>query len=173
MTTQDSSYTEMLDKRVPQHLRRSYQEILKRLIFMPTDSNSGLQKWLLVERVLRQLTNSDAEQVSFDNKVWVNIDELLQPLAQEATAEKNSYKMFEDKTKLEHEITKYEKQLAVQKKLVQDKEKLVQDKEKLLADKEKEIEGLKSDKLKQAKEAAEVIVNTKEDLRLAEDEKKK
>jgi len=62
--------------------------------------------------------------------------------------------------------------LSYKKKLVQDKEKLVQDKEKLLADKEKEIEGLKSDKLKQAKEAAEVIVNTKEDLRLAEDEKK-
>jgi uncharacterized coiled-coil protein SlyX len=172
MTTAKNSYVDMLDKRIPPHLRRAFDEITKRLIFLPTDSNIGQQKWLLVERICRQLTSPDGEHLTFDNKNWISIDDLLQPLAQEASAEKQNHKMFEDKTKLEHEIMKLERQLAGQKKTITEKEHIVSEKDKLILDRDAEISNLKIEKIKQAKEAAEVILNTKEDMRLVDDEKK-
>jgi hypothetical protein len=172
MTTAQSSYLEMLNQRIPAHIKRAFNEITKRLLFLPTDSNLGQQKWLLVERICRQLTSPDGEQLTFDNKNWINIDELLQPLAQEASAEKQNHKMFEDKTKLEMEMMKLERQLAAHKKMITAKESIISEKENLLLEKDTEVSTLKIEKIKQAKEAAEVILNTKEDLRLVDDEKK-
>jgi len=165
ITSRDSTFSQMLEKTVPKHSRRAYDEIMKGLLFMPTDNIIGLQKWLLVERIVRQLISDNDSTITFDNVTNLNLDDFLKPLAPEASSERNNQKLFEEKTKLEHENSKLEKQFIVQKKHTQDKDTLIEQLK-------KELESLKTNQAKIVKETTEVLVNTKEDLRLAEDEKK-
>lgn len=53
----EDAYIKVINRRIndASYLHRSYEEILRRLLMLPTDKVVGLKKWILAERVIRQL----------------------------------------------------------------------------------------------------------------------
>lgn len=88
-----------------QHLHKYYEEIMRRLVMIPTDKNVGYQKWLLVESVLRQLGGED-DQITFDNKEYFSVKELLSKTESEAKDTLDHQKLLEQRTTQENELLK-------------------------------------------------------------------
>eukprot|EP01125_Pyxidicula_operculata_P018020 TRINITY_DN637_c0_g2_i1.p1 TRINITY_DN637_c0_g2~~TRINITY_DN637_c0_g2_i1.p1 ORF type:complete len:1597 (+),score=727.61 TRINITY_DN637_c0_g2_i1:180-4970(+) len=130
-------YFEALEKRISgaDHLKRSFEEIMKRMLIMPTDKFAGMQKWLLVERLVRQLA-ADKDEVTFDYKTYVDMEKLLIPMEKEANKELDSQKNFQDKLKQEHEMKKLQEQVKLMKEQ-EDKRSKEQEMNKATAEKDK------------------------------------
>lgn len=94
---------------------------MRRLLLLPTDKNVGHKKWLLVERVVRQLSQDVDQvqhtinracntshwwQITFDNKDYLDLNILMDNVAREGKSG-NDQKLFEAQAKTDHQVKKY------------------------------------------------------------------
>eukprot|EP01126_Amoeba_proteus_P033380 TRINITY_DN3278_c0_g1_i12.p1 TRINITY_DN3278_c0_g1~~TRINITY_DN3278_c0_g1_i12.p1 ORF type:complete len:1055 (+),score=327.31 TRINITY_DN3278_c0_g1_i12:60-3224(+) len=117
MTVTDRmAYFDAVEDRITgaRHLEKAFNEILERIVLMPFDSGDGLNRWLLLERVMRQLAG---EEVGHAFGTWFSVN-LLDRSTNENTAKKEAQKLFSEQTKREHEIKKMKTQLASHESLI-------------------------------------------------------
>lgn len=73
------------------------------MALMPVDETDGLSRWLLLERVMRQLAG---ENIGHTFGTWFSVS-LLDKSANQSATKKEAQKLFNEQTKREHEIRKY------------------------------------------------------------------
>jgi len=83
---------------------------MRRLLLLPTDKVVGLKKWILTERVVRQLAQ-DVDEITFDNKDYFDINLLMDSVGREAAGSADSQRLFEEKAKMDHQVKKLKEQL--------------------------------------------------------------
>ena len=70
---------------------------------MPVDETDGLSRWLLLERVMRQLAGENSAHAF---GTWFSVA-LLDKSANQSAARKEAQKLFSEQAKREHELKKY------------------------------------------------------------------
>ena len=72
------------------------------MVLMPVDETDGLSRWLLLERVMRQLAGENSGHAF---GTWFSVS-LLDKSANHGAARKEAQKLFTEQAKREHELKK-------------------------------------------------------------------
>lgn len=86
------------------YLRKPMVDILRRMLVMPTDNNNGYRKWLIIEKLVHQLSSSGKEEIRLDFQSKIDLESLLLATDDRVEIEKEREQFFEKKTAMEHEL---------------------------------------------------------------------
>jgi len=102
-------------------LKRTFFEIMARLVFMKSDDNNGLGKWYLLQRIMSQISK-DKEKISYDNKTNIDLQLLRDSIKDNEFVD--SYKTDSEQFKLK--IQKLEKDSVQKETEIEGLKKLIQ-----------------------------------------------
>jgi len=86
------------------YLRRPFLDIVRRMLLLPTDPNSGHKQWIILQRIVQQLV-AKKDEIKYDSQAKLDMDQLMVATEDQHQLEVKNEEYFEKQTALQHEIS--------------------------------------------------------------------